>query len=432
MPDPGRDAALTVRLAAERGRRLDVAFAEHVARLEPRERRFAHELAFGVTRLRGRLDRVLAPHVRRGVDELDPAVLEVLRLGAYQILFLDGVPQYAAVSAAVDQVRARVGPKPAGLVNAVLRRVTESGSSSLAALAAEEGVDALVGHGSHPEWLVRRWLDRWSEEDVRALVEHDNGRPGTFLTPLAVDAEEAARRLVAAGLEATAVGEGTESVRLAKGVSASDALAALPDSVVQDPGAHLVVLYSDLPAGTVVADLCAAPGGKALATTRRAGTLIACDRSESRIRMLTENARRAGTEVDCVVADAARPPFKEVDAVLLDAPCTGTGTLARHPDARWRLRPESITELAGVQRRLLRSTASIVRPGGTLVYSTCTLEPEENEDVVADFLAEHPDFALEPTEAVPPRYLGTDGSLRVLPQRTGFDGSYAARLARAG
>jgi 16S rRNA (cytosine967-C5)-methyltransferase len=176
--------------------------------------------------------------------------------------------------------------------------------------------------------------------------------------------------------------------------------------------------------------LCAAPGGKVLALSCRTSKILASDRSQARIRMVRDNARRTGRRLALVVADALHPPVRDADVVLLDVPCTGTGTLARHPDARWRLRPEQVGELADLQRRMLIAAADAVVPGGLLVYSTCTLEPEENGEQVDAFLRERPDFALEPTEAVPAEYRDEQGRLFVAPWATGFDGAFAARLKR--
>jgi len=401
------------------------------AGLDPRERAFAHELAYGTTRLRGRLDHLLARHVHRGLADLDPVVLEVLRLGAYQLLYLGGVPAYAAVSQSVDQARGRAGSGPAGLVNAVLRKVADSGEAL--GLFPDFGHDPagfLATWGSHPRWLVDRWLSRWEPAAVRSLVEANNAQPSLCLVPLDLEPHEATSRLAAAGLEAEPVGEGTRCLRLGEGVTPAAALAALPHSIAQDPAANLVVAYADVPTGMKVADLCAAPGGKALAVSNRPSYTLAVDRSEARLRMVRENVARTERALGLVVADARRPPLRDVDVVLLDAPCSGTGTLARRPDARWRLTPASIAELARLQREMLVAAADAVVAGGLLVYSTCTLEPEENEAQVEAFLAERHDFRIEVTDAVPARYLDGRGRLVVTPQDGGFDGAFAARLRR--
>ena len=284
-------------------------------------------------------------------------MLEGLRLGAYQILYMRSVPAYAAVSETVDLVRAVVGPAPAGLVNAVLRKV-EGGGDGAGRFpdAVSDPLAFLATWGSHPRWLLERWLGRWSPEEVRALVESDNAVPASSLVPLEVGPHEAAASLGRAGLTAEPVGAGTRCVRLGQGVSPAAALAVVPRAVIQDPGANLVVQYADVPKGTKVADFCAAPGGKALAVADRPIYTLAADRSERRLLMVRDNARRTGRPLGLVVADARRPPLRHVDVVLLDAPCTGTGTLQRKPDARWRLR-RSITSC-----RWVREEAEPQRP----------------------------------------------------------------------
>lgn len=368
--------------------------------------------------------------MRGGLARLEPTVLEILRLGAYQVLHMGGVPRYAAVSQSVSQARGAAGRGAAGLVNAVLRGLAEEGEAPERFPRFEEDAEGFLSSwGSHPRWLVRRWLARWPPEDVRSLVEAGNRRAPLYMVPLHASPEVAAEILEARGFGAAPVGRGTLCLELAPGTSPAAALEALP-SLVQDPAAHLVTRYADVPAGTKVADLCAAPGGKALALASRSAYTLAADRSEARMRRVRDNARRTGIHVGMVVADARHPPLDRVDAVVLDVPCSGTGTLARNPDARWRLEPGSLEEMIQLQREMLEAGARLVPPGGLVVYSTCTLEPEENHAQVASFLSRHPEFALEPTAAVPAEYLDAGGHLVVLPQRHGFDGAFAARLRR--
>ncbi len=412
-----------------RGLRLDVAFADAAPALEPRDRAFLQELLFGTSRLQGRLDHLLARRVKGGLERLDPPVLEALRLGAYELLYMDGVPAYAARSQAVELATEAAGRGAGGLVNAVLRRVAEDGDGPERFPDPEaDPAGFLATWGSHPRWLVERWLARWSFEEVRALVEADNAVPDLHLVPLDREPGEAVAALAAAGIEAEAVEPG-RCLRLERGTDPVAALDVLP-SIVQDPGANLVVAYADPPADGRLIDVCAAPGGKALALSRRASYTSAADRSGVRMGLVRQNVDRTGSRMGMVVADATRPPFRPVEAVLVDAPCTGTGTLRRHPDGRWRLSPGDPERLAGLQRAILRAVAPLVRPGGYLVYSTCTLEPEENERQIETFLTEHPEFSMEPTSAVPAPYVDGRGFLRVLPQRSGFDGAFAARLRR--
>jgi 16S rRNA (cytosine967-C5)-methyltransferase len=204
-------------------------------------------------------------------------------------------------------------------------------------------------------------------------------------------------------------------------------------AVVQDPAAALVVRYAAVPEGATVLDLCAAPGGKALGLAERAGHVAAADLSRRRMRRVSENAERVGWggRIGAVVADARHPPFRATDVVLLDAPCTGTGTFRRHPDGRWRITPLDLAALVVLQDELLDAAAGLVRPGGVLVYSTCSLEPEENEERMEGFLAKHPGWTVDPEPgAVDASLLDGAGRLCVLPQRHGVDGAFAARLRR--
>jgi 16S rRNA (cytosine967-C5)-methyltransferase len=319
------------------------------------------------------------------------------------------------------------------MVNAVLRRVAEDGDGAdMFPDPACDPVGFLESWGSHPRWLLERWLQRLLYREVRALVEHDNRRPPTFLVALDLGLAEVLARLGEAGVTADPVAEGPTTVRLPDDAHPSAALDAVPGSIIQDPAAGLVARYADVPVGRNVVDLCAAPGGKALALSGQAGHVLAADLSEPRIRLVGENSRRTGRAISCVVADALHPPLRRADFVLLDVPCSGTGTLARHPDARWRLDPEGIRRFADLQGRMLESAQQLVPPDGLIVYSTCTLEPEENEDQVDRFLGTHPEFRIESTGSVRGDVLDTVGRLSVTPWSAGFDGAFAARMRRTG
>jgi 16S rRNA (cytosine967-C5)-methyltransferase len=202
---------------------------------------------------------------------------------------------------------------------------------------------------------------------------------------------------------------------------------------VQDPGSTLVTQYAAIPSGAVVADLCAAPGGKSLELARNARVVLASDRSAQRLQRLLENrARLEAHNLFITVADARQPSIREVDAVLIDVPCTGTGTFRRHPDARWRLKVSDLSVMAALQSTILRAAAKVVKPGGLLIYSTCSLEPEENDAQVEEFLARNPDWTLEPPpQGTVPADTIDGGFLRVLPQAHGSDGAFAARLRRS-
>lgn len=426
-----RGVALDVLAEVGRGRRLDRAWADHAPRLDDtRERRLAHHLSRGVVRMRGRLDHRLDLEVRGGVERLSPPVLDLLRLGAYQLTGLDRVPDHAAVSSTVDLARSRGHSRAAGLVNAVLRAVVRRGAGPDRFPSFD---DDPVGHlatwGSHPRWLVERWLAVHPPEAVRQRVELDNAQPPLTFVPLGDDTDALAR-LARDGIAATPMGRGSGAI----GVEGLDPVALLEriPGWIQDPGAALVARYAHPPRGGAVADLCAAPGGKALYLSRRAAYVVAADRSAPRLAPLRDNIARLGqhSRIGVVRSRAEAPPVAGVDLTLLDVPCTGTGTLRRHPDARWRLHPGAVAEMAAVQAAILRGAQRVVPLGGLLVYSTCSLEPEENEEQVLAFLDEHPDFRVEapPGDELPD--VDADGFLRVLPERSGFDGAFAARLRR--
>jgi 16S rRNA (cytosine967-C5)-methyltransferase len=413
------------------GEFLDRAFAAEGKQLVPRERGFVQELAYGSVRLRGRIDHLLGGLVQSGLDSLEADVLDVLRLGAYQLLEMR-VPAYAAVSESVELVRAAGAPRAAGLVNGVLNTLRRrEGEHPFPELAADP-----AGHlstwGSHPRWLVERWLKRWTVAEVARLVEHDNTRPELYVRSVGLEAGEAARRLQAIGIEAERVPLSAGSLRLPAGTDPVKVLSEIP-AVVQDPAASLVVRYAAVAPGSTVLDLCAAPGGKAVVLAEEAGYVAAADLSPMRLVRLRENVARLGMAcaVGLVVADGRMPPFRAADAVLLDAPCTGTGTLRRHPDGRWRIGHGDLAPLQTLQRELLDAAAARVRPGGIVVYSTCSLEPEENEDLVDRFLDERRDFRVDPDPtAVDAALLDERGRLVVLPQSTGTDGAFAVRMRR--
>lgn len=432
---PGRRAALQVLRATGRGQRLDRALNDGLPGIPERERAWVHELTYGVMRLRGRLDHVLDHHLHAGADSVSPLLLDLLRSGAYQLLCMDGVPAYAAISETVEQAKGEAGRGTAGLVNAVLRSVQRGGLD--AQDFPDPGSDP-TGHlstwGSHPTWMVERWLDRWSFDDVSTLVELDNRPPRLSIRPIGLTVEEAVRRLRESGVESVRVGRATGCLWIEGGADPRRVLERVP-AVVQDPAAALVVAYAAPGSDDVVADLCAAPGGKTLALASSASYVLAGDASVGRLALVRENVERLGPRVSAVgtvVARAELPPLSRADLVLVDVPCTGTGTLRRHPDAKWRLVPGDVGRLAALQDEILAGAAGVVRPGGSLVYSTCTLEPEENEERVLKFLKDHEDFRIDVAEAAPAEWIDDRGFLRVMPQESGFDGAFAARMRRVG
>lgn len=414
------------------GELADRALAHAGDRLDSRDHAWVQELVYGTFRMRGRLDHILASFVRSGLESLDPTVLDILRLGAYQLLEMGSVPPYAAVSQSVELARSAGAGRASGLVNGVLQSLRRGASGVLFPSFEQEPVEHLVHWGSHPRWLVERWVERWGAEEAGRLVDANNTRPDLYLRPIGVSAPKAIQRLKGAGVEAERVEYFPDSVRVDPAGGPLEALGVLP-SVVQDPAAAMVVRYADFPTGSRVVDLSAAPGGKTIGLAGNGYEVVASDLSLGRMRRVRANAKRAEVvdRVAYVVSDGRFPPFREVDGVLLDAPCAGTGTLRRHADGRWRITEVDLSALAKLQSELLDSAAGLVRPGGVLVYSTCSLEPEENEQQVERFLKKHEKFRLAPTDTVSEASMSRDGYLSVLPQRHGVDGAFAARLLRS-
>jgi 16S rRNA (cytosine967-C5)-methyltransferase len=429
-----RGAAADVLADLRAGELLDSAFDRRTARLDPRDRRWTRELVYGMLRRRSWLGALLDDRVRGGLAKLDPDLIDLLRLGAYQLLAMGSVPPYAAIGQTVELTKRRHGLGASKLANAVLRRLDRE-RDHLVVATPEDTVEALALEFSHPRWLVARWIARWGEEETRRLLAANNQEAPLVARPYHVVREQLEAMLEGAGVTVGDVPLVPDSLALIGGVGALTELGAFKQGLfhLQDPASTLVTRYAAVPAGSRVADLCAAPGGKSLELARTAGVVYAGDASFARLARVRDNVRRLdASNVVPFVGDARFPALQHVDAVLVDVPCTGTGTFRRHPDARWRLRVSDLAVLPAVQRSILRAAAGAVRPGGLLVYSTCSLEAEENDAQIESFLSDSPEWRLEPPPdgAVPAAVLDA-GRLRVLPQRHGTDGAFAARLRRA-
>lgn len=427
-----RVAAAEILADLRRGEMLDSAFDRRGARLDPRDRRWLQELVYGTLRRRAWLDAILADRVRGGLARLDPDLIDLLRLGIYQLLHMGSVPPYAAIAQTVELTKRRHGIGASKLANAVLRRADREREALDVRLPADE-VDALALEHSHPRWLVARWLVRFGREETVRLLAANNAEAPMIARPFGVVREQLEAALETAGVHVSDAPLVRDSLRLHGHVSLAE-LGAFRQGLffVQDPASTLVAHYAAIEPGSLVADLCAAPGGKALELARIAGRVVASDRSLARLERVIGNIGRVETSsITPLVADARAPAIRPVDAVLIDVPCTATGTFRRHPDARWRLKISDLAVTTSIQRGIFRGAALAVRPGGLLIYSTCSLEPEENEEQVESFVGAHPEFVLEPPPAgtVPPETLD-GGFLRVLPQLHDTDGAFAARLRR--
>jgi 16S rRNA (cytosine967-C5)-methyltransferase len=435
-------------VAVERGR---TTLAAEVERERPdlpdrRDRALYLDLTAGTLRWQAAIDARLGACLHRPLDTLAPEVRAVLRLGVYQIHYLDRVPPHAIVYESVDVTRALGQVRAAGFVNGVLR--------SLLRARARPGVlpvrpvdsrdlDAALAYLSitlsHPRWLVARWLDREGFDACERWCRANNAPPEVTVRPLDTAPEVMIARLRQHHVDARPATFAPGAIRLAAGGLGRLDAATRDALLVQDEASQLVACLAGTAPGERVLDACAAPGGKTAilaAAAGPAGLVVAGDRRPARIALLraTLARARAGALVVALDAEAGLPFGPVFDRVLLDAPCSGLGTLRRDPDIKWRLRPEHLPRLATAQAAMLRHAADAVRPGGTLVYATCSSEPDENDEVVDRFLAGAPHFRAEPFSAGPApgarETIDDRGRLRTRPFAHGLDAFFAARLVR--
>jgi 16S rRNA (cytosine967-C5)-methyltransferase len=440
-----RDVALLTLLRIEEGANAGAALNEalNASDLDARDRGLVTELTDGTLRRRGQLDYVLAQFMTRRVAGLDAPLRAALRLGAYQILHLR-VPAHAAVDESVSLVRRHGNEAGSRLANAVLRKVAAQAENPPAPDPEADPALFLAITESHPEWLVRRWLARFGFDETLALLRANNVTPPVTLRANRrwVERDALQRFLTFRDVETVPTAISPWGLTVTSGGD-PHGIDLYHEGLFTIQGEGSMVMVELLRPGRNRAgwDLCAGVGGK---TTHLAewvddsGTLLATDASADRLDVL--RAQMARLELNSITvqrADAcvfAVPP-DSMDYALLDAPCSGTGALRRQADARWRKAPKDIPQLAELQRNLLAAGARAVKPGGFLLYCTCSLEPEENAEVVAAFLAEHPDWALIPAgdkhTSLPDDARAADGTVHLLPHRHNTDGFFAAKLQRA-
>ncbi len=416
-----------------------------VAGLDPRDKRLLTELTNGVMRYRERLDWVLTGFYHGEFQKCIPTVKNALRVALYQLLFLDRIPHSAAVNESVEIVKRLKGKRSSGIVNAVLRNIIRKIDTITWPDAESSIVHYLSVMESHPQWMLRRWIDRFGVDTATSLARANNLRPTTSLrvNVQLTSVEQIKHELLALGasVERSVLFPTYLHARRIASIGSIDAFRN-GYVTVQDDGAGLATHLTGVKPGTRVIDLCAAPGGKTTAMAemmRGKGEVIALDKYEAKLALLKKTITRCGFDdiIKPMVGDALTLNIEPADVVLLDAPCSGLGTLRRKPEIKWKRSVEEIRRLAEIQKELLTNAVRHVKSGGLLVYTTCTTEPEENEDVMSWFLETHAEFNVEPaTNHLPDSALRKgvvteSGFLQTWPHKHGTDGTFGARLRRA-
>jgi 16S rRNA (cytosine967-C5)-methyltransferase len=443
---PARRCAFAVlRAVFERGAYADKALQSQASDLDARDRALAMRLASGAVQRKGTLDHLIEHLADRPAAALDPPVLAALRLGLYELIYLGGAPDYAVVTDAVELAKAQ-GRSGHGLVNAVLRRASREGSGALLGQLTDDTPEQAAVKHSHPEWIARLWWNELGASEARALMSFDNEPSEVALraNTLVTDAPTLAGAL-------TVPTHGDPMIPEALVLEGPLDMHGSPlwrdgAFLAQSRGAMLVARALAPRGGDRVLDLCSAPGGKAThlaALMDDAGEVVAVERNPRRAGALARTVERLGVHnvrVELADAAAARPEGPAFDCVLVDPPCSGLGTLQARADLRWRIGPDAIAAMARSQAEILAAGANALRPGGLLVYSTCTVSQTENEHVIAAFLNSHPDFSLDDLAGeLPGLALAAPGPLGdhqdrpvlTLPHRDKTAGFFIARMRRS-
>lgn len=416
---PARLAAFNILKQIETGAFSSILLAAEEPRLQAADRALCHELVLGVLRWQLRLDKILEHFSSRSVESLDLAVRIALRLGLYQLCYLTRIPASAAVNESVSLVRAARLSSATSFVNAVLRRATRETEYDPAA-ETSDSIERIAIQTSHPVWLIDRWATAFGLDQAESFAQANNMMPPTAFRTVANRVNQSAivskLRAAEATLESSKIVDG--AWRVSGASSLLRELSAAGEIYLQDEASQLVAHEMEVKSGERVLDLCAAPGGKTTLMADRSGDramIVAADRSATRMATVVNTMRQHELQsIKPVFLDAVdQLPFaaSSFDKVLVDAPCSGTGTLRRNPEIRWRLTPVDIVTLAQQQKQILRRAIEVVKPGGRLVYSTCSVELEENEEVIDEVLASDERFQLLKT-------------IRTWPQREGCDGFF--------
>ena len=441
--DKAREAATRVLFAVkEKGAYGNVALAQELRRtgLGDVDRRFCTELVYGTIKAGDTVDWILRRYVSRSLSKIDPMICAILRLGIYQLFYLDKVPPSAACNECVELAKKYGNAGAAKFVNAVLRSAAREPEKAKFPEGKGHATEHLALSACHPQWLVKRWIKAFGYDETEKLCRFNNGEPilsmrvNTFRTTR----DKVMEMLKGQGAEAEASEWAPEGI-LCRSHGALDEMTPLQEGLcqVQDESSMLVAHVLEPKPGEFIIDCCSAPGGKTTHIAelmKNEGRIIACDIYDHKLERIRENVQRLG--LSCVeerlldAREIGKVFPKQADRVLVDAPCSGLGVLRRKPDLRWNKSEEELKQLPPLQQEILESASAAVKAGGILVYSTCTIEKAENQDVVEAFLKKHPDFTLENTGSFLPCKKRKENMVQLYPQSDGTDGFFIARMKR--
>ncbi len=394
------------------------------------------EIFLGVIRWRNRLDWIIKNIYRGSIEKAPRFIRYILQIGLYQLLFMDKIPAYAAIDETVKLAKQKGGPYWARKVNAILRSFQRNANQISFPDLSTNPVKHISVYYSHPEWLVARWINRFGITETISLCEENNSNPVLSLraNSLKISAQELQNHLSHFNLLSTR-STNVDYFILTKSLPDLNQFQPFQQGLfsIQDVSAGLACLLLNPEPGDKIVDLCAAPGGKTTflaELTNDQASILAIDLNKSRLKLIWQNLNRLGLQsVQLVQGDGTQLVCKEVDKVIVDAPCSGLGVLSKRVDLRWKRTPEQIDELTDLQSRLLNNAANMVKPEGVIVYCTCTIEPAENEYIVEKFLHENKNFHLDPaSNYVPEQVTNSYGYVYTFPHRHKMDGSFSARL----
>ncbi|HEX3019040.1 MAG TPA: 16S rRNA (cytosine(967)-C(5))-methyltransferase RsmB [Chitinispirillaceae bacterium] len=406
--------------------------------IDHRDRRFIFEIVYGILRHKFTIDYIIDHYLSEENNQKDENLYRILRIGIYQLLYMSKVPDHAAVNESVMLAKAdQKTIRYSSVVNAIMRAFINNKKIIPLPDPQKNLLERLSVEYSHPGWIVQRWLKNYGLAKTKQILTFNNERPPIFLRRKLREISRQQFEADVRNICEPASGYLNLYYKLKKSL--------LPENIqiiqhglcnVQTPSSGWVVALLDIQRGEHLLDLCAAPGGKTALMaelTTESGTVCACELKWNRLMSVVETSRRMNLlNIYPLICDGANPPFNGLfDKILLDAPCSGTGVFHRHPDARWIRQEEDITSMAEKQKKLLNSAATLVEKNGIIVYSTCSLEPEENQQQIENFLREHPSFRLDNIpDTIPDRYKDDKGYLMITPFEQGMDAMFGARLKR--